>query len=1146
MSKARLNNKRGDSARRITYDSPNPCDPPPAQRVRRRVRVRASLIMSPFQDITRSEAFRKIVSRLSEGERTIARGASGSSTIALVAELTRSPAHPLTRSQPILLVVGHIDEADEADDQFSSWGVESRIFPALEVLPGETGVNVELLAERLRLVRDLDEGGRDRPRSPDHAPAIIVAPIQALMQSVPEPGELERFMKTVRTGDSVNPSALLEWLDRAGYRRTDAVDSPGDFSMRGGIIDIFSPGETLPARLDFFGDEVETIREIDLETMGSDRKIEQVTLIAMNTENAQSDSGVRSMVEALPKGTIAIYSEVIEIHEQGRGYYERLSDARGIEPHQDVLKRLEARCHATCEISHYTGAARDEDAIDLPVDALPAFAEETGAAIGELLDLSRERTTRVFCQNEGERERLSELLAESDHGPGDLEIITAYLHRGFIWDDLAAYVPYHELVHRYHTRRRVRRIATSRAIDSFLDIEPGDLVVHRDHGIAKFLNFGPLSDRDGEKTGNEEFLTLEFSGGTKLHVPASQIAAVQKYVGGFAGRPKLSTIGGRTWKNQKAQVSDAVRDLAAEMLRLQAARETLPGVRYPADTKWQKEFEAEFPYEETEDQLAAITALKRDMVSEKPMDRLICGDVGFGKTEVAIRAAFKAAEYGKQVAVLVPTTVLAEQHEQTFRGRFADYPFNIESISRFKTKKEQNEVLRLVQHGQIDIIIGTHRLLSKDVKFNDLGLVIVDEEQRFGVEHKNRLLEFRATVDVLTLSATPIPRTLHMSMLGLRDISSLARPPADRRSIVTEVIPSDNRRIKRAAIERELGRDGQVFFVHNRVHNIESVADQVRQLVPGARIVIGHGQMSARELEKVMLAFMRREADILVSTTIIESGIDIPTANTMIINDADMFGLSELHQLRGRVGRYKHRAYCYLVLPNDRTLNEKAVRRLKAIEDYSMLGAGFRIAMRDLEIRGAGNLLGAEQSGHISAVGYEMYCELLQNAVEELKEGRVRPRASCVVDLGISGALSKRYIPADVRRIEAYRRLSNATTLEELERVERDLTTAYGDPPQRAQPLFELAAIRIAAAEIGVKSIRRHEGDIIFKTNDPTALGARMEGASGSLRLVGQPDDSGFTDIYYRPPGAFLEDATLLNVLRRRLTGAGVSEPVRV
>jgi transcription-repair coupling factor (superfamily II helicase) len=542
-------------------------------------------------------------------------------------------------------------------------------------------------------------------------------------------------------------------------------------------------------------------------------------------------------------------------------------------------------------------------------------------------------------------------------------------------------------------------------------------------------------------------------------VPATKIDLVQKYIGGFEGKPPLSALGGKKWQKQKESVREAVKDMAAELLRVQAARQTQSGIRYPQDTPWQREFEAEFPYEETEDQLAAIHATKRDMHEDQPMDRLICGDVGFGKTEVAVRAAFKAAEYGKQVAVLVPTTVLAEQHERTFHQRFADYPFRVESISRFKSKKEQADVLREAKDGRIDVIIGTHRLLSGDVRFNDLGLVIIDEEQRFGVEHKHKLLELRLTVDVLTLTATPIPRTLHMAMVGLRQISSLSTPPMDRRAIVTEVVPFDEARIKQG-IDRELNRDGQVYFVHNRVHNIHTVASQIQQLAPEARVLVGHGQMSGRELEEVMLKFIRREADVLVCTTIIESGIDIPTANTMFINQADQFGLAELHQLRGRVGRYKHRAYCYLLLPQDRTVNETAAKRLKALEQYAMLGAGFKIAMRDLEIRGAGNLLGKEQSGHIAAVGYELYCTLLEQETKKLKDEPIIEPAKTHLQLPINGNLPKRYIKSDKHRMEMYRRLSRATSLSTLDEVVQSMTDAYGDPPEQADKLVQLAELR--------------------------------------------------------------------------------------
>jgi transcription-repair coupling factor (superfamily II helicase) len=1171
--------------------------------------------MNPIELLKTSSELARMADFIREGGRAIsARGAQGSSAAIVTAAL----AQILERT--CLLVVGHLDDADDTADELASLGVSAARFPALEAASsGSRGGGSELLAERLRLIQRLAD---------DDPPRVIVAPITALMQEIPGGEEVKRIWRVLHVRDSVDPGELATWLVEAGFQRVNAVANPGEFSVRGGIMDIFSSGDQPPIRIDFFGNEIETMWEVDVETLGSDRKIERAEIMAAGSPSLPGiglkdashpavcrppqpspskrgrESESPTLIDLLPSTSFMVIAELLEVNEQGRGYFERVTDARGIIPPTEVFARAKTACAAIIDINQFSEGAAAEARVQLPVSALPSFAEETPAAIAELGEMATSHRVSVVCQNDGEAHRFRELAA--DHAPNArIDVEVAYLHRGFVWDERFessaagsahsepspsgsgqgkrevandidsqspsppasfpggegrrarawgshAFIPYHELLHRYHTRRRLRRLpgagaGVGRMLDSFLDLEPGDLVVHRDHGIARFIEFGRLTVRAASGTiPDEEYLTLEFADGAKLHVPASQIALVQKYVGGFRGRPELSRLGGKRWKKQKEDAEGAVRDLATEMLQVQAAREALPGVRYPADTVWQREFEAEFPYEETEDQLAAIAAVKRDMMSERPMDRLICGDVGFGKTEVAIRAAFKAVEYGKQVAVLVPTTVLAEQHEQTFMERYRDYPFRVESISRFKTKKEQGDVLEEVAKGRVDIIIGTHRLLSEDVKFADLGLVIVDEEQRFGVEHKQRLLSFRMTADVLTLSATPIPRTMHMALLGLRDISSLATAPADRRAIVTEVIPREQERIKQA-IERELAREGQIFFVHNRIHDIESVADDVRRLAPDARIVIGHGQMPPRELERVMLAFMRREADILVSTTIIESGIDIPTANTMFIDGADMFGLSDLHQLRGRVGRYKHRAYCYLLLPDDRTMTEAAIRRLKAVEEYSMLGAGFRIAMRDLEIRGAGNLLGAEQSGHISAVGYELYCELLQQTVEEMKrEGpRVVRRAECTIDLGVNGSLSKTYIPSDMRRIEAYRRIANAKSIEELSKVERDLVTAYGELPRQAQPLIQLTAIRISASAIGVRSIRRHENDIIFVTETPRALEERMAGAMGSLRLVGQPDDKGLTEVYFRPVKTYLDPQSLLPLLRRRLSGEAMATALR-
>jgi len=554
-------------------------------------------------------------------------------------------------------------------------------------------------------------------------------------------------------------------------------------------------------------------------------------------------------------------------------------------------------------------------------------------------------------------------------------------------------------------------------------------------------------------------------------------------------------------------------------------------VAYPPDTEWQKEFEAEFPYEPTPDQIIGAEEIKQDMHKPRPMDRLLCGDVGYGKTELAMRAAFKAVEYGKQVAVLVPTTVLAEQHERSFRERMVNYPFHIESISRFKSPKEQKEAIRRAARGEIDILIGTHRLLSNDVKFSDLGLVVIDEEQRFGVTHKERLKQMRKTVDVLTMSATPIPRTLHMSMLGLRDISSLTTAPQDRRSIVTEVIAYDKQRIQQA-IARELNREGQVYFVHNRVYSIEEAADELLKLAPDARIIIGHGQMAEGELEDVMMKFIRHEADVLVCTTIIESGLDIPNANTIFINQADRFGLSELHQLRGRVGRYKNRAYCYLLLPTDRPVTPVAAKRLKAIEEYSHLGAGFKIAMRDLEIRGAGNILGPEQSGHIATVGYEMYCQLLEQATRQLKHEPKETRPEAHVDIGVTALVPKQWIAADRQRLDVYRRLTRCTSLEMLATLEQDLKDAFGEAPRPAVILLALTELRLLAGIFGIESIIRKEPDLVLTVSDASRAQAGLTGAPGRLTVLDEKT------VYLRLPKNFLESDTLLMILRNLLKAA--------
>ncbi len=1062
----------------------------------------------------------------------------------------------------MVLVVAHIDDADEALDELSGAAAPVIRLPAIETLPGETGISVELFAERL---------GAIRAAVSLNTPTVIVAPIQALMQLVPPPAALENLARTFRVGQGVSPQSVSQWLVSAGYRRIEAVEEPGDFSLRGGILDIFPPGTGsarndeegvaqpgVPVRLDFFGDSIDRITEIDLESMGSDRAVKAVDVFAADSRLAlQGERGV-NFLELLPTSCLAMISETMEVVEQGRGYFERVLEGSGVVGPPAVLKLLEQRFHALAELNQFSaGATSAEKRIEIGMGTLPAFDKDATQAVQELVALAKEpEACRVIvcCQNDGEKHRLGELLGTH---AGEVEAIVAYLHRGFIWDPgegarRSALVPYHELVNRFTVRRRSGGLRAGRAMDTFLDFAAGDHVVHRDHGIARFVGLTLMKPREvpgvprpwltKKEPEPEEYLTLEFAGQSKLHVPAMQIDRVQKYVGGFAGKPPLSTLGGQRWQSQKERAAESVRDLAGELLRVRAARGHMPGVAYPADTPWQREFEDEFPYEETADQLAALSEIKKDMQQPRPMDRLICGDVGFGKTELAIRAAFKACEFGKQVAVLVPTTVLAEQHERTFKSRFAGYPFRVESVSRFKTDGEIKAILDALRKGQVDLIIGTHRLLSQDVHFADLGLVIVDEEQRFGVEHKESLLRLRLTVDVLTLSATPIPRTLHMAMLGIRDISSLTTAPLDRRAIVTEVIPYNERRIQQA-ISRELAREGQVYFVHNRVHDIRSVADNVRRLCPeSTRIVVGHGQMPPHELEEVMLKFIRRQADVLVATTIIESGIDIASANTMIINDGDRFGLADLHQLRGRVGRGKHRAYCYLLLPLDRTVKEVAQKRLKALEQFSMLGAGFKIAMRDLEIRGAGNILGAEQSGHIAAVGYEMYCHLLEEAVLDLKnEKRPDPPSACSVEIGVSGLIPRAYIPSEARRLEAYRRLATAADLAQLGQLRKDLVDAYGAPPRAADRLFDLAEVRVALAALGVKTCTIRERDVIFlaASGEKVAKQLVSAGASGApgatVRSLPPKSEGSLAEVYFRPPEQYLEPDTLLAVLRRRL-----------
>ncbi|MDB4475083.1 transcription-repair coupling factor, partial [bacterium] len=634
-------------------------------------------------------------------------------------------------------------------------------------------------------------------------------------------------------------------------------------------------------------------------------------------------------------------------------------------------------------------------------------------------------------------------------------------------------------------------------ISSLMQLNPGDLVVHLSHGIGLYRGLKHI-----EKHGQHlEHLTIEFDGGTKIYVPASRIGLLQRYVGGTKTRPRLAKIGGQSWTRQKKAAESAVTDMAVELLEMQAERTAKRGLVFDADNAWQRQFDASFPYVETPDQVKAIATSKDDMESGKPMDRLICGDVGFGKTEVAMRAAFKAVVSGYQVAVLVPTTVLAEQHYNNFKNRMAEFPVEIRKLSRFCTAAEQRETVKDIRRGDVDIVVGTHRVASKDVNFSRLGLVVVDEEQRFGVAVKERLKTLHSNVDVMTLSATPIPRTLHMALVGVRDISNLETPPAERRAVETNVVRWDENLIRRAAV-RELNRGGQMFFVHNRIGDMHSVADRLKKIVPELRIQIGHGQMGEGELEKVMVDFIEHRFDLLLATTIVESGLDIPNANTIFIDDADRYGLSDLHQLRGRVGRYKHQAYCYLMVAQHKHLSPEATKRLRAIEEFSQMGAGFAISMRDLEIRGAGNLLGSQQSGHIAAIGYEMYCQLLEDAVRQVQNLAPKLSADVDIDLPVEAYLPEDYAPDLRHKIDLYRRMAKIDDASQIEDVRSELRDRFGPLPAAVCRMLELAELRLDAAAWQIAAVTSDARFIILHYTNRRQMERLVKNSSVAIRIV--------------------------------------------
>jgi transcription-repair coupling factor (superfamily II helicase) len=924
----------------------------------------------------------------------------------------------------------------------------------------------EIAAERLALLSLIESTNR---------PQFIVTTRGALNQSAPTPGALSSALIRLRRGSDIGLEKLIDDLTRAGYERVPQINTRGHLAVRGGILDVFSWQAPLPLRVEFFGDGIESLREFDVDTQVSVRTLDHGEILL---SAADDNSGkVRGYIHP---------SDLIIDLEPETGSEARVQISEG------WLGGKEAEDFAAAFIEPDITQFGSGDFM---------LAEVKRAQFGARLKQWRETKTTVaiYFQTEGEIERFRELVpSETLAG---VQLVEGTLSRGFAFAAANLVVlSENELLGRFptHGRRRLRRAERrKRAPIDFSELSEGELVVHLEHGIGKFLGVVaiPRSIDERKPSGNSaEVLALEFADEAKLYVPLEQAYLVSRYVGVGKRSPPLSSLADSKWSRAKRNATASIFDYAGKMLAVQAERQTHAGHAFGADTRWQAEFEHSFPYRETPDQLTSIIETKRDMEQSRPMDRLLCGDVGFGKTEVAIRAAFKAVMDGKQVAVLAPTTVLAQQHFETFRQRMLDYPIRTEMLSRFRSQGEQKKVLQLLRDGGVDIVVGTHRLISGDLVFKDLGLVVIDEEQRFGVLHKEKFKELFKMVDVLTLSATPIPRTLYLSLVGVKDMSTIETPPQNRLAVETVVCGYDER-IIRDAIDRELQRQGQVYFLHNRVQTIEKMRDRISELCPQARVEFGHGQMDSAQLEAVMHRFVAGEIDVLVCTTIIESGLDIPNANTIIIDRADRFGLADLYQLRGRVGRAEHKAYAYLLLPREMMTIGAARKRINAIKQYSSLGAGFRIAMRDLEIRGAGSILGTAQSGHIMAVGFDLYCQLLKQAVAQIKGKKTRWRLDVELRLDfvanneaevdpmsrpVGAFIPRNYIDDSGLRIQAYRRLAEITVPEELDRLRKEWRDRFGPLPDAVQNLSMLTEIKLAGEHQQITRVETRENKLML------------------------------------------------------------------
>jgi transcription-repair coupling factor (superfamily II helicase) len=1034
---------------------------------------------------------------------------------------------------PILVVTPHLRDAEILLEDFRFFQRRedevANLFPHWETIPyDEIPPHPEIIRERVNRLFSLRKGKE----------GVIFSPVRALMQKVLPASDLERSTFSFSRGEEIHRDLLVDFLHEGGYIPARIVEERGDFSLRGAIIDIFSPLYENPLRLEFDGDRLESIRRFDVETQRSigGADLERVTLLPVrDILKDPSAQPMGTLFDYLPKGGWVFIVEGEEAEREAGAFsrmslahYEKARMKKGSVPapdslylhSEDLFRRLERfqtvflqegpLAPPRCDPIYPFNVESNEDLqreIQSIVQAKERLAERSPLSVlpKHLRSwLMKGMGVFIVSHTPGQAERMKELLShyeiasrleqakrfrETVAERGRIILLSGLLSSGFRAVEEGWVLLTEEEI--FGERRRLKEEKAGKPrptgeglpLSSSGELREDDLIVHMDYGIGLFrglrhLKIGMVSN---------DYLLLEYLDEDKLYLPVDRLNLIQRYIGGDGRSPRLDKLGGRSWQRAKQRAKAAIEEMAKEILDLYAAREAFKGMTFPPVDQFYKEFEATFQYEETPDQVRAIGEVMSDMGDPKPMDRLVCGDVGFGKTEVAIRAAYRAVMDGRQVAFLVPTTVLAQQHHQTFRDRFKNYPVVIEMLSRFKTPHDQKKIIQRLRNGKVDILIGTHRLLQKDVSFHDLGLVIIDEEHRFGVNHKERLKQMRKLVDVITLTATPIPRTLQLAVSGIRDLSLIQTPPENRLSIRTFITRYDDE-IVRAAILREFARGGQVFFVHHRVQNIHSMAGHLGKLIPEARLAIAHGQMRERELEKVMLQFVRGEYNLLVSTSIIESGLDIPAANTILINHAEHFGLADLYQLRGRVGRGRDQAYAYLLIPSDLTLSREAARRLRAIQELSELGSGFRLALQDLEIRGAGNLLGRSQSGHISAVGLEYYTQLMERTVRELRGEEVVEEITPEIHFHLPAFIPENYVEDPEERLRLYRRLSHSHSEETVEAIRGELADRFGKMPEEARHLLEVIKVKILLTKLSIRKFEETPSQIVLTFDETTRV----------------------------------------------------------